>query len=695
MIASDGREPSESSDDVERCFLDKTKYILDGQSIGDAQTSLDVSRQGQGQYDPCIDLSGHWTPALGRYPASDQQPGGPPDFLAPKSSNPGPALGLSYPMADIHASILSPNPFQADAPQMRPSGSLQNSVSGGVFDGFAENFPNSASNLTNQLVSNPFARPNPQFFTPEGFTRSKTAFSFTDKPTAGKRFHANLRDTPNFTLDTSPDVFSPLSNNLVGMRSIVHSSSVPIHDSTTYMGHSVPGVPPGLETVAETREMLPFTGISQPSAPDTFSGVYTPTIARVSPLRGPFDPLVTGPSGARSIGSMHAHSDVSNLIDLIPKLSGSSTHASSILKQLCDMLEAPDIGFYIGRILSVTVGCFTNICDTENGYRFLIALANKCKMLDQMSNLYNIIEDNTLLMASQQFGCRLLQHMIGFMDAPALLRCCAIMRPRYLSLCYHATGNHVMQRIIEMLGHCSLYTEGCYNELLDLAAVLLQHPEDFKTLCMQTRGCRIYQKLFPHLRDDRLLESLDSIIASNFVLYCSDQWANFCIQAVIENSAFSRLRPLVVQCLLNNAYALCAQKFGSHVVEDFLDHSSIEERAALYSTILSLSKFGELMRDPYGNFIVQKMLRKSAAHTAKEDLLRKICARVCISFVNKHIFSVAELVHIRRYLTKYVNKLEALKELSPQEVTSTLHELLLLPGDRAGGLNSCGKTVNE
>lgn len=90
------------------------------------------------------------------------------------------------------------------------------------------------------------------------------------------------------------------------------------------------------------------------------------------------------------------------------------------------------------------------------------------------------------------------------------------------------------------------------------------------------------------------------------VLFCSIRNRNYVVQYVIELKIPAVMARLISQ-LKGHFVLLSMQKCSSHVVEKCLKHYE-ESRVKVIQELLSVSRFEQLLQDPYANYVIQSAL---------------------------------------------------------------------------------------
>lgn len=176
---------------------------------------------------------------------------------------------------------------------------------------------------------------------------------------------------------------------------------------------------------------------------------------------------------------------------------------------------------------------------------------------------------------------------------------------------------------------------------------------------MHPYGCRVIQRLL----ECSGVEDQEFILneLKGFIYYLvQDQFGNYVIQHVIE-SGEKKDTDVILKVVLDNLIELSKHKFASNAVEKCIINLPVESRIEIYETMLkdNLTKDGELleqsnlmlmMKDPFANYVVQKMV-ELIDMDRKRLLVLKIRQYLKLIQKNshgKHLASIEKLNHICR-----------------------------------------------
>jgi len=212
------------------------------------------------------------------------------------------------------------------------------------------------------------------------------------------------------------------------------------------------------------------------------------------------------------------------------------------------------------------------------------------------------------------YGCRVVQKALDAASRPGQLAILEEIRAisGTLELIKDQSGNHVMQKVIERLA---------VEDILFIPEAMHGH---MHSIAVHLYGCRVAQRLFERV-PVQLLENLYNELFPNFTELAQDQFGNYVLQHVAEfGSPPHRARATDLVC--QNLAAMSCHKFASNVVEKVLTFGNASGHHRILDSALTIVPGEEppvlrMMKDRYGNYVVQKLL-DTAFGERRDALLR-------------------------------------------------------------------------
>jgi hypothetical protein len=222
------------------------------------------------------------------------------------------------------------------------------------------------------------------------------------------------------------------------------------------------------------------------------------------------------------------------------------------------------------------------------------------KVIDMCSpNQLQLVLDKTcgalVRISLNMHGARAVQKLIdavrSTMHIPRLV---AALEQSVVALTKDANGNHVVQRCLEALppeAHAFI-VRAVANEVIDVAS--------------HRHGCRIVQRCIDAARGPERQHLIDCICQSSLTLV-QDPFGNYVVQYILGLQD-PRVNAGVINNMFGRLNVLSRQKFSSNVVEKCLQLCNVEDKNRMIVELADSRGLGELLRDVYGNYVVQSAL---------------------------------------------------------------------------------------
>ncbi|KAH9330952.1 hypothetical protein KI387_003060 [Taxus chinensis] len=184
------------------------------------------------------------------------------------------------------------------------------------------------------------------------------------------------------------------------------------------------------------------------------------------------------------------------------------------------------------------------------------------------------------------------------------------LKPGVVTLIKDLNGNHVVQRCLQ----CLVNEDSQF--LFDAAAA---HCVE---IASHRHGCCVLQRCVDFstgVQRQRLVAE----IAANALVLSQDPFGNYVVQYILDLKIPWATEDVTDQLEGNYAH-LSMQKFSSNVVEKCLKLAGEEKRAQIIRELINTSRLGQLLQDPYANYVVQSALNasKGTLHSAFVEAIR-------------------------------------------------------------------------
>ncbi|KAJ8551671.1 hypothetical protein K7X08_021686 [Anisodus acutangulus] len=214
----------------------------------------------------------------------------------------------------------------------------------------------------------------------------------------------------------------------------------------------------------------------------------------------------------------------------------------------------------------------------------------------------------------QMYGCRVIQKALEVFDVE-LQKQMATELDGYVMKCVRdQNGNHVIQKCIEYVPQDRIHfiVASFFGHVVSLST----HPY----------GCRVIQRVLEYCNNpetqkiimDEIVQAVDTLVL--------DQYGNYVIQHVLQHGK-PHERSDIIGKLTGQIVKMSQHKYASNVVEKCLIFATPEQRQILVNDMLGSTQENEplqaMMKDPFGNYVVQKVL-ETCDDQSRELILSRI-----------------------------------------------------------------------
>uniref|UniRef100_A0A2N9HLQ6 PUM-HD domain-containing protein n=1 Tax=Fagus sylvatica TaxID=28930 RepID=A0A2N9HLQ6_FAGSY len=232
----------------------------------------------------------------------------------------------------------------------------------------------------------------------------------------------------------------------------------------------------------------------------------------------------------------------------------------------------------------------------------------------QRKELASQLTGHVLTLSLQMYGCRVIQKALEVVDVDQQTQMVAELDGSVMKCVRDQNGNHVIQKCIECVpqDQIQFIISAFYGQVVALST----HPY----------GCRVIQRVLEHCDDPKTQKIIMDEIMQSVCILAQDQYGNYVIQHVLEHGK-PHERSAIISKLAGQIVKMSQQKFASNVVEKCLTFGGPEERQLLVTEMLGTTDENEplqiMMKDPFGNYVVQKVLE-----TCDDQSLELILSRI-------------------------------------------------------------------
>ncbi|KAH0543370.1 hypothetical protein FGG08_002326 [Glutinoglossum americanum] len=255
----------------------------------------------------------------------------------------------------------------------------------------------------------------------------------------------------------------------------------------------------------------------------------------------------------------------------------------------------------------------------------------------QKTILAEQMKGHILTLSMQMYGCRVVQkaleHILTDQQA-ALVR---ELDGHVLKCVKDQNGNHVIQKAIERVPaeHIQFIIKAFTGQVHSLAT----HPY----------GCRVIQRMLEHCEEKAQTSILQELHSCTWSLV-QDQYGNYVTQHVIEHGK-EEDKAKIIALVTGQILLFSKHKFASNVVEKSIEFGSDDQRRDILAALTAARPDGTsplqtLMRDQYGNYVIQKLLGqlKGADHERLVEQIRPQLQALKKFTYGKQITAIEKLI---------------------------------------------------
>ncbi|KAF5201494.1 Pumilio-like protein [Thalictrum thalictroides] len=257
----------------------------------------------------------------------------------------------------------------------------------------------------------------------------------------------------------------------------------------------------------------------------------------------------------------------------------------------------------------------------------------------QRKELASHLTGHVLPLSLQMYGCRVIQKALEVVDVDQQTQMVAELDGSVMKCVRDQNGNHVIQKCIECVpqDRIQFIVSAFYGQVVALST----HPY----------GCRVIQRVLEHCDDADTQRIIMEEILQSICTLAQDQYGNYVVQHVLQHGR-PHERSEIITKLAGQIIKMSQQKFASNVVEKCLTFGGPEERQVLVNEMLGSTDENEplqvMMKDPYGNYVVQKVL-ETCDNQSRELILSRI--KVHLNALKRYTYGKHIVARVEKLIT--------------------------------------------
>lgn len=211
------------------------------------------------------------------------------------------------------------------------------------------------------------------------------------------------------------------------------------------------------------------------------------------------------------------------------------------------------------------------------------------------------LKNHVMELSLQMYGCRVVQKALEHVLDDQQARLIEELKVDIMKCVKDQNGNHVVQKAIERVP--SKYIQFIIDAFQGKVEFLAVHPY----------GCRVIQRILEFCKPHDQANILKELHECSEMLI-SHQYGNYVIQHVIQHGT-PQDRDKIQNIVSGKLLKFSKHKFASNVVERCIIFGSEEQRRQMASLLTASNIDGTsslqlMMKDQFGNYVIQKLLAK-------------------------------------------------------------------------------------
>ncbi|KAJ2479229.1 hypothetical protein EV174_004077 [Coemansia sp. RSA 2320] len=289
-----------------------------------------------------------------------------------------------------------------------------------------------------------------------------------------------------------------------------------------------------------------------------------------------------------------------------------------------------EVNRFINATLEELKGTIFDVCKDQYGCRFLQKKLEDGQE-DQIELIFIEVLPHSSSLMTDPFGNYLCQKLLEHCNVKQRTQIIAGVAPDLASISLNMHGTRAVQKIIELLStqeQIDLIIGALRGSVVQLIRDLNGNHVIQKCLsrlssknnqfiydsvssscsdvATHRHGCCVFQRCIDYAADQQKGQ-LVNVVISQALKLVQDPFGNYVVQYVLDLNVMDFSEPLI-RMFVGHICGLSVQKFSSNVMEKCIRIASPATRKMLVAPLLQREKLDMLMRDSYGNYVVQTAL---------------------------------------------------------------------------------------
>ena len=228
-------------------------------------------------------------------------------------------------------------------------------------------------------------------------------------------------------------------------------------------------------------------------------------------------------------------------------------------------------------------------------------------------NVYELTDEEILnspiKIINDQLGCRFMQEKIKSNQNFANELLFPKIKYNLKEICCDNFGNYFLQALIDILSFDNI------NKFFDMTQ------NDFTDICVSPHGTRVIQKLIDKISATPILMNrfIYNLNSKDLGIIFKSPYGNHTIQKFLETTHSSEYSTFIFYYVFKYFLNIANSKHGVCVVQKCISEGDEKQRAKIYELILN--NFNNLIKDQFGNYLIQYILMNTKTEEKFKEIL--------------------------------------------------------------------------